>query len=63
MLNYDIYMKIKETDSNFDFIKFAVPIIDVVAPIKYSPNGKYTNEDYLIYLIDLFNIRIQMDLL
>ena len=52
MLNYDIYMNIRKINSKFNIFKFCVPIIDLFAPLKYSPNRKYTNEDYLINLIE-----------
>ena len=38
--------------SKFDFINMATPIIDVIVPIKYSPNGTYTNKYFFTCLID-----------
>ena len=46
------YKKILKKDSNFDLIKFAVPIIDLIAPIGISPNQKYDHKYFLICLID-----------
>jgi transposase len=37
---------------NFNLINFAVPIIDHLRPIKYSPNGKYDNKYFLICILD-----------
>jgi hypothetical protein len=36
----------------FNLIEFAVPIIDHLCPIKYSPNGKYDNKYFLICILD-----------
>jgi len=43
------YIKYK---NKFDFIGFSVPIIDLIVPIKYSPNQKYDNKYFLICLMD-----------
>jgi len=37
---------------NFNLIRFAVPIIDYLCPIKYSPNQKYSNEYFFICLLE-----------
>ena len=39
-------------DKNFDFISFAVRIIDLSIPIKSSPNQKYDHRYFLTCLID-----------
>jgi len=44
--------KFKKIYKNFDFVNFAVPIINLLAPIKYSPHQKYDNEYFLVCLID-----------
>lgn len=51
-INAEILNKIQQKDSNFNLIKFAVPIIDLLAPIKYSPRGEYNNEYFFICLLD-----------
>ena len=33
-------------------IDIAVPIINLMIPIKYSPNGEYSHQDFLTLLID-----------
>jgi hypothetical protein len=42
----------KTHEDDFNFIDFAYPIADYYYPIKYSPNGSYTNKYFLICLID-----------
>jgi len=37
---------------HFSLIDFAVPIVDFLHPIKYSPNGKYNNEYFLVCILD-----------
>lgn len=37
---------------NFDLINFAIPIIDYLCPIKYSPNGKYDNRYFFTCILD-----------
>ncbi len=44
--------KTYKNKNKFNFIDFAFPIADYLCPIGYSPNGKYTNKDFLICLID-----------
>ena len=39
----------------YNFIDDVVPIIDLLSPIKYSPNQKYDNKYFLICLIDFIN--------
>ena len=48
------FKKLKELKrlKHFDFISFAVPLIDHLCPIKYSPNQKYDNEYFLKCLLD-----------
>ena len=52
MLNYDIYMKIRKFDSNFDFVNYCIPIIDLLSPLKYTHNRKYCNEDFLVNMLE-----------
>jgi transposase len=40
------------------FIDLVNPIIELLAPIKFSPNGKYDNKYFLRCLIDFFNIGV-----
>src|SRR5436190_1720552 len=37
------------------FIDLVNPIIDLLAPVKFSPNGKYNNKYFLRCIIDFFN--------
>lgn len=41
---------------NFNLIDLAVPIIDLLCPVKYSPNGTYDNRYFLTCLIDFINV-------
>jgi len=43
---------------NFNVINFAVPIIDLLCPIKHSPNKKYDNEYFLICLLDFIDTHV-----
>jgi len=43
---------------NFNIIDFAVPIIDLICPIKYSPNGLYNNKYFLTCLIDFIKMGV-----
>jgi hypothetical protein len=47
-------VKIPKIYKNFNLIDFAVPIIDVVMPIKYSPAQKYDTRYIFTCLIDYF---------
>lgn len=47
--------KINNLNIKFDLISFAVPIIDSIIPLKYSPNRKYDNKYYFICLLDIIN--------
>lgn len=49
MKNLEIY---KTHQDEFNFVDFAYPIVDYYCPIKYSPNGEYTNKDFLTCLVD-----------
>ena len=51
-------MKILKKLKKFNLIDFAVPIIDLICPIKYSPNGKYNNRYFINCLIDFLKIGI-----
>lgn len=44
-------LKKKKKMRNFNLIDFAVPIIDLLCPVKYSPNGKFDNKYFLISLL------------
>ena len=44
--------KYNNFNSNFDLIDFAVPIIDLLSPIKYSPHQKYDNRYFLTCIIN-----------
>jgi hypothetical protein len=43
--------KIKNIN-DFNLIEFATPIIDLMAPIKFSPNQKYNNSYFLLCIFD-----------
>lgn len=43
---------------NFNIIDFAVPIIDLICPIKGSPNNKYDNKYFLICLINFIETNV-----
>ena len=45
----------KNLVTNFNLIDFAVPIIEFLLPIKYSPNQKYDNRYYITCIIDFIN--------
>ena len=46
---------------NFNLIDFAVPIIDILCPVKYSPNGKYDNRYFFTCLIDLLDTGVSFN--
>lgn len=46
---------------NFNLIDFAVPIIDVLCPFGYSPNGKYDNRYFFICLLDLVDTGVSFN--
>lgn len=50
--------KYETLNKKFDFINFAIPIIDLLSPIKESPNRKYDNKYFLICLIDFVMNRV-----
>ena len=43
---------------NLEMINYIVPIIDVLCPVGYSPNGKYTNKYFITCLIDFLNTSV-----
>lgn len=43
---------------NYNLIDQAVPIIDFICPIKYSPNGKFDNRYFLICMIDFIETQV-----
>ena len=51
-------IKTKIENSTFNFVDFSVPIIDLIVPTKYSPNGRYDNRIFLICLIDFVNTQV-----
>lgn len=48
----------KFKNSNFDLVDFAVPIIDLILPVKYSPNGRYSNRIFFTCLIDFISTHV-----
>jgi len=51
-------IKTKIENSTFNFVDYSVHIIDLIVPIKYSPNGRYDNRIFLICLIDFVNTQV-----
>lgn len=45
-------------NKNFNVVAFAASIIDIVAPIKYSPSQKYTNEYLYICMCDFVTVSV-----
>lgn len=60
---YQLMIKLKKLCelkrlASFDFIDFAVPIIDLLCPIKYSPNGKYDNRYFFKCIIEFLETQV-----
>jgi hypothetical protein len=50
--SHEQYKKFMKIYKDFNIIDFAVPIIDLFAPVKYSPAKRYNNRDFFTFLLD-----------
>jgi Transposase DDE domain len=49
------FVNYKKSDDINKLIDFAVPIIDFIVPVRYSPNRKYDNRYFFTCIIDFLN--------